>query len=103
MHSVRRSCQAGPNFETWTDAGRPTTYDHDNRVCKEALAAYEQPALAPAIEEELAVSSPAEGKREGWKLISGPPEKAAVPPAFGRNAVYRLSLHRQTQPEADRS
>lgn len=41
------------NFETWTDAGRPTTYDHANRVFKEALAAYQQPALDPAIEEEL--------------------------------------------------
>ncbi|TWF54799.1 trimethylamine methyltransferase family protein [Neorhizobium alkalisoli] len=41
------------NFETWTEAGRPTTYDHANRVYKEALAAYQQPALDPAIEEEL--------------------------------------------------
>ncbi|TDK39119.1 methyltransferase [Rhizobium deserti] len=41
------------NFETWTDAGRPTTYDHANRIFKEALAAYQQPALDPAIEEEL--------------------------------------------------
>lgn len=41
------------NFETWTEAGRPTTYDHANRIYKEALAAYQQPALDPAIEEEL--------------------------------------------------
>jgi trimethylamine--corrinoid protein Co-methyltransferase len=41
------------NFETWTEAGRPTTYDHANRVFKEALAAYQQPELDPAIEEEL--------------------------------------------------
>ncbi len=41
------------NFETWTEAGRPTTYDHANRVFKEALAAYRQPPLDPAIEEEL--------------------------------------------------
>jgi trimethylamine--corrinoid protein Co-methyltransferase len=41
------------NFETWTDAGRPTTYDHANRVFKEVLAAYERPPLDPAIEEEL--------------------------------------------------
>lgn len=41
------------NFETWTEAGRPTTYDHANRIYKEALAAYQQPALDPAVEEEL--------------------------------------------------
>ncbi|MCC2610811.1 trimethylamine methyltransferase family protein [Neorhizobium petrolearium] len=41
------------NFETWTEAGRPTTYDHANRVFKQALTAYEQPPLDPAIEEEL--------------------------------------------------
>lgn len=41
------------NFETWAEAGRPTTYDHANRVFKQALAAYEQPPLEPAIEEEL--------------------------------------------------
>ncbi len=41
------------NFETWTDAGRPTTYDHANRVYKETLAKYERPPLDPAIEEEL--------------------------------------------------
>lgn len=41
------------NFETWTDAGRPTTYDHANRVFKEKLATYERPPIDPAIEEEL--------------------------------------------------
>jgi trimethylamine--corrinoid protein Co-methyltransferase len=41
------------NFETWDEAGRPTTYDHANRVFKEALASYQQPDLDPAIEEEL--------------------------------------------------
>ncbi|KAA0700598.1 methyltransferase [Neorhizobium sp. P12A] len=41
------------NFETWTEAGRPTTYDHANRVFKETLAAYERPPIDPAIEEEL--------------------------------------------------
>lgn len=41
------------NFETWSEAGRPTTYDHANRVYKDALARYEQPSLDPAIEEEL--------------------------------------------------
>ena len=38
---------------TWTEAGRPTTYDHANRVFKETLARYERPPLDPAIEEEL--------------------------------------------------
>jgi trimethylamine--corrinoid protein Co-methyltransferase len=41
------------NFETWTEAGRPTTYDHANRVFKEVLNKYERPPLDPAIEEEL--------------------------------------------------
>ncbi|NKN35771.1 trimethylamine methyltransferase family protein [Agrobacterium sp. a22-2] len=41
------------NFETWSEAGRPTTYDHANRVYKDALARYERPPLDPAIEEEL--------------------------------------------------
>ncbi|THV15515.1 trimethylamine methyltransferase family protein [Rhizobium rhizophilum] len=41
------------NFETWTDAGRPTTYDHANRVFKEKLSSYERPPIDPAVEEEL--------------------------------------------------
>jgi trimethylamine---corrinoid protein Co-methyltransferase len=41
------------NFETWDEAGRPTTYDHANRIFKEKLASYEPPPLDPAIEEEL--------------------------------------------------
>ncbi|MDO9414917.1 trimethylamine methyltransferase family protein [Pararhizobium sp.] len=41
------------NFETWTEAGRPTTYDHANRVFKDKLNEYEKPPLDPAIEEEL--------------------------------------------------
>ncbi|WP_426122233.1 trimethylamine methyltransferase family protein [Pararhizobium sp. PWRC1-1] len=41
------------NFETWTEAGRPTTYDHANRVFKEKLNEYEKPPLDPSIEEEL--------------------------------------------------
>ena len=41
------------NFETWTDAGRPNTYDHANRVFKEKLASYERPPIDPAVEEEL--------------------------------------------------
>ncbi len=41
------------NHETWTDAGRPTTFDHANRVYQQVLAAYVAPPLDPAIEEEL--------------------------------------------------
>lgn len=41
------------NFETWTDAGRPTTFEHASRVCRQTLDAYERPPLDPAIEEEL--------------------------------------------------
>jgi trimethylamine--corrinoid protein Co-methyltransferase len=41
------------NFETWTEAGRPTTYDHANRIYKEALDRYERPPIDPAVEEEL--------------------------------------------------
>lgn len=41
------------NFESWSQAGQPTTYDHANRVWKETLANYEPPALDPAINDEL--------------------------------------------------
>lgn len=41
------------NFEAWSEAGRPTTYEHANRVFKEKLNAYQQPLLPTAIEEEL--------------------------------------------------
>ncbi|AHK45133.1 MULTISPECIES: trimethylamine methyltransferase family protein [Ensifer] len=41
------------NFETWTEAGRPTTYDHANRVFKQKLNEYERPPLDPVIEDEL--------------------------------------------------
>lgn len=41
------------NFESWSEAGRPTTYDHANRVFKEKLNTYERPAIDPAVEEEL--------------------------------------------------
>ncbi len=41
------------NFETWTEAGRPTTYDHANRIFRQKLNEYERPPLDPAIEEEL--------------------------------------------------
>ena len=41
------------NFEAWTEAGRPTTYDHASRIFKEKLNAYERPPLDPAVEDEL--------------------------------------------------
>lgn len=41
------------NFESWSLAGQPTTYDHANRLYKETLANYERPPLDEAIEEEL--------------------------------------------------
>jgi trimethylamine--corrinoid protein Co-methyltransferase len=41
------------NFETWSEAGRPTTYDHANRIFKEKLASYERPPIDPGVEEEL--------------------------------------------------
>lgn len=41
------------NFETWTEAGRPTTYDHANRIFKQTLERYETPAIDPAVAEEL--------------------------------------------------
>ncbi|MBP1848614.1 trimethylamine methyltransferase family protein [Rhizobium halophytocola] len=42
------------NHETWTEAGRPTSFDHANRIYKETLARYERPPIDPAVEEELA-------------------------------------------------
>ena len=41
------------NFETWQLAGSPTAIEKANRVWKERLAAWEKPAMDPAIEEEL--------------------------------------------------
>lgn len=41
------------NFETWTEAGSPTAVERANRIWKERLAGYEQPAMDPAIREEL--------------------------------------------------
>lgn len=41
------------NFETWAEAGSPTALERANRLWKERLAAYEQPAMDPAIREEL--------------------------------------------------
>jgi trimethylamine---corrinoid protein Co-methyltransferase len=42
------------NWETWEEAGSPTTYDKANRVYKEMLAAYEPPTVDSARTEELA-------------------------------------------------
>jgi trimethylamine--corrinoid protein Co-methyltransferase len=41
------------NYETWAEAGSPTAYDKANRLYREALEAYEQPPLDPAIDEEI--------------------------------------------------
>jgi len=41
------------NFETWTEGGSPTTYQRANVLWQKELAAYERPAMDPAIEEEL--------------------------------------------------
>ncbi len=41
------------NFETWEEAGGPTTMEHANRVWKQLLRDYEQPPMDPAIDEEL--------------------------------------------------
>jgi trimethylamine--corrinoid protein Co-methyltransferase len=41
------------NFQTWAEAGSPTAPDKANRVFKERLAAYEEPAIDVAIREEL--------------------------------------------------
>lgn len=41
------------NFETWAEAGSPTAIEKANRVWKDRLATYENPAIDPAIEEEL--------------------------------------------------
>ena len=41
------------NFESWNEAGAPTAMEKANRVWKERLASYEQPAMDPAIREEL--------------------------------------------------
>ena len=41
------------NFETWAEAGSPTALERANRVWKDRLATYEQPAMDAAIREEL--------------------------------------------------
>lgn len=41
------------NYETWAEAGSPTAIQKANRLWKERLAMYEEPAMDPAIREEL--------------------------------------------------
>ena len=42
------------NYESWQEAGSPEAAGKAGRIVKELLAAYEPPAIDPAIEEELA-------------------------------------------------
>ena len=42
------------NFESWQEAGEPTAYQKANRVWKERLLAYQEPAIDLSIKEELA-------------------------------------------------
>jgi trimethylamine---corrinoid protein Co-methyltransferase len=41
------------NHDNWLDRGSPTTADRANQVWKKLLAAYERPALDPAVDEAL--------------------------------------------------
>jgi len=41
------------NYESWQEAGEPTAFQKANRIYKERLASYQQPAIEPAIAEEL--------------------------------------------------
>ena len=41
------------NFESWREAGSPSTAQHANKIVKDMLAAYEPPPLDPAIKDEL--------------------------------------------------
>ncbi|WP_020395679.1 trimethylamine methyltransferase family protein [Thiolinea disciformis] len=52
------------NFETWQEAGKPTTYEHAHRLYKQILENYQPPALDDAIREELD-DFVARRKREG--------------------------------------
>jgi trimethylamine--corrinoid protein Co-methyltransferase len=42
------------NFENWQEAGSVNTQERANRIWKQLLREYQQPALDPAIDEELA-------------------------------------------------
>ncbi len=41
------------NFENWTEAGSPTTFEHANRVYKQVLKDYQPPPIDQAVVEEL--------------------------------------------------
>ena len=41
------------NWESWQEAGSPEAYGKANSIWKELLAAYQPPAMDPAIREEL--------------------------------------------------
>ncbi len=41
------------NFESWDEAGRPSSYDHAERAVQELLASYEQPSMDDAVRAEL--------------------------------------------------
>jgi trimethylamine--corrinoid protein Co-methyltransferase len=41
------------NYETWREAGSPTAYDTANRIYRDKLAGYVEPAMDPAAREEL--------------------------------------------------
>ena len=41
------------NFESWSEAGSPTTFEKSHQLYRQALDAYVQPPLDQAIEEEL--------------------------------------------------
>jgi len=41
------------NYETWDEAGRPTSLDHAERVVRELLDAYEPPLIDDAVRAEL--------------------------------------------------
>jgi len=41
------------NFESWQEAGSPTAFEKANKVWKQRLSNYEQPALDVAIKDEL--------------------------------------------------
>lgn len=41
------------NFESWSDAGRPTAYEKAHDVYKQLVADYEEPPIEPGIREAL--------------------------------------------------
>ncbi|MDN2568291.1 trimethylamine methyltransferase family protein [Aquibium sp. A9E412] len=41
------------NFESWDQAGAPTTIEHANRVWKQRLESYETPGMDPALREAI--------------------------------------------------